>query len=114
MLSPALPRVKDRRHELKGKMKKIKVTICTGTACFVMGASELMLLMEKLPEDLKDMVELSGSTCMGECKGSKNGRPPYVKIDDEVVHSANLAEVISRIEDIAAQRMAEGQGGADA
>ena len=27
-------------------MKKIKVSICTGTACFVMGASEIMLLEE--------------------------------------------------------------------
>lgn len=96
-------------------MKKIRVTICTGTACFVMGASELMLLMEKLPPELKDMVELAGSPCMGECKGSKNGRPPYVKIDDEVVHSANLAEVIARISEVAKDRMAEAAaGGADA
>lgn len=95
-------------------MKKIRVTICTGTACFVMGASELMLLMEKLPDELKEVVELAGSPCMGECKGSKNGRPPYVKIDDEVVHSANLAEVINRIEEMAKERLAEEGGGENA
>ena len=33
-------------------MKKIKVSICTGTACFVMGASEIMLLEEKLSDEL--------------------------------------------------------------
>ena len=48
-------------------MRKIQVEICTGTACFVMGASELMLLEEKLPESLKDKVEITGSTCMGNC-----------------------------------------------
>lgn len=94
-------------------MKRIRVTICTGTACFVMGASELMLLMEKLPDELKDVVELAGSPCMGECKGSKNGRPPYVKIDDEVVHSANLADVISRIEEVAREKLGV-DGGEDA
>lgn len=96
-------------------MEKIQVTICTGTACFVMGASELMLLTEKLPDELKDAVELKGSTCMGECKGSKNGRPPYIKIDDEVIHSANVADVIAKIEEIAAKKAAGvGQGGGDA
>ena len=39
-------------------MEKIKVSICTGTACFVMGSSEIMLIEEKLPEDLKDKVEV--------------------------------------------------------
>ena len=38
-------------------MKKIKVSICTGTACFVMGASEIMLLEEELSPELKEIVE---------------------------------------------------------
>ena len=49
-------------------MKKIKVSICTGTACFVMGASEIMLLEEKLSDELKDMVEVEGITCFEKCK----------------------------------------------
>lgn len=81
-------------------MEKIKVTICTGTACFVMGASELMLIMEKLPPELQHRVELSGCTCMGTCKGGKD-KPPFVKINDEVVPSANLADVLTRIEEVA-------------
>lgn len=85
-------------------MKKIKVTVCTGTACFVMGASELMLLKEKLPEELKDKVEVSGCTCMNECKGDKNGRPPYVKIEDEVLHGANMPDIIARLTEIAEGR----------
>lgn len=78
-------------------MKKIKVTICAGTACFVMGASELMLLEEELPEDLKDKVEIDGVTCMELCKDSKNGKSPFVKIDDEIMSEATLPLVISRI-----------------
>jgi len=82
-------------------MEKIKVTICTGTACFVMGASDLMLLQEKLPAELKDKVEISGCTCMNECKGDKNGMPPYVKINGHVIHQANIPDIISRIAEIA-------------
>jgi NADH:ubiquinone oxidoreductase subunit E len=81
-------------------MKKIKVTVCTGTACFVMGASDLMLLKEKLPEELRDKVEVVGCTCMNECKGDKNGMPPYVKIGDEVMYAANIPDIITRLSEI--------------
>ena len=81
-------------------MKKIRVTICTGTACFVMGASDLMLLQEKLPEELRDKVDISGCTCMNECKGDKNGMPPYVRINDEVMHQANIPDIIARLTEI--------------
>jgi NADH:ubiquinone oxidoreductase subunit E len=81
-------------------MKKIKVTICTGTACFVMGASDLMLLKEKLPDELKNKVDVAGCTCMNECKGDKNGMPPYVKIGDEVMHHANVPDIISRLTEL--------------
>lgn len=83
-------------------MPKIRVQICTGTACFVMGASEIMLLEEKLPPDLKDKVEIEGMTCMGKCKNPESGKAPFVKINDEVVSQASLVAVIDRINELAA------------
>lgn len=83
-------------------MKKIKVTVCTGTACFVMGASEIMLLEEKLPPELVDKVEIKGCTCMGECKGDKNGRSPYVMINDKLIREANIPDIIERLNEIVA------------
>lgn len=83
-------------------MDKIKVTICTGTACFVMGASEIMLLAEKLPDDLKDKVEIQGCTCMGECHGERKAHLPFVKINDEVMEDANIPEIIDRLETLTA------------
>jgi NADH:ubiquinone oxidoreductase subunit E len=85
-------------------MKKIKVTVCTGTACFVMGASDLMLLKEKLPDELRDKVEIVGCTCMNECKGDKNGMPPYIKIEDQVMHAANVPDIIARLTEIVESR----------
>ena len=43
-------------------MKKIKVSICTGTACFVMGASEILLLEENLSPEVAQYVEIEGVT----------------------------------------------------
>jgi len=83
--------------------KKIKISICTGTACFVMGASEIMLLEEKIPDTIKEKVDIKieGLTCMGNCKDHKTGKPPFVKINDEVMAEANLVSVLDKIYEIA-------------
>ena len=61
-------------------MKKIKVSICTGTTCYVMGASDLLLLEEVLPEHLKGKVEIEGVTCLEKCKSTGIGKnkAPFV------------------------------------
>ena len=81
--------------------KKITVNICAGTACFVMGASDILLLEEHLPEPLKDAVDIQGSTCLGYCKNGENGKAPFVLINGELMAEASLASVISKIEEIA-------------
>ncbi len=57
----------------------IKVKVCCGTSCYIMGSSEL------ISTDFYDLtkVEVEGSTCMNLCKES-NKRPPYVSVDGEV------------------------------
>ena len=79
-------------------MRKIKISICTGTACFVMGASDLILLEEKMPDDLKDKIEIEGMTCIGECK--KGGKAPFVKINGALMSEANVPDVIEKIREI--------------
>jgi NADH:ubiquinone oxidoreductase subunit E len=80
--------------------KKITVAICTGTACYVMGASDILLLEENLPASLRDRVEISGATCLAHCKDSKNGKPPYVTIDGIVMAQASLPKVLNRLREI--------------
>ena len=80
-------------------MKKHKVTICTGTACFVMGGSELMLLEEQLPDDLKAVTDIEGSPCIGDCKRSEYGKTqsdhaPFVQINGQVIERANTQKII--------------------
>ena len=84
-------------------MEKIKVSICTGTACYVMGASEILLLEESLSEDLKEMVEIEGITCLEKCKNTECGKTPFVLVNDEVISDATLAKVLEKINEIAKQ-----------
>lgn len=80
-------------------VKKIKVSICTGTACYVMGASELLLLSESLPENLRDAVEIEGIPCIEQCRSIAEKRPPYVEVDGDLISAATLQAVISKIEE---------------
>jgi NADH:ubiquinone oxidoreductase subunit E len=80
-------------------MKKNTVTICTGTACFVMGGSDLLLLEEQLPDDLKAITRIEGSTCMGYCERSEQGKhksdcAPFVRINGELIEQANVQKII--------------------
>lgn len=84
-------------------MKKITVSICTGTACFVMGASEIMLLEEELSPELKEIVEIEGITCLDLCKHAECGKAPFVKINDQVISQASLPLVLEKIRQLAAQ-----------
>ena len=81
--------------------KKIKVSICTGTACFVMGASEILVLEDSLPDELKGLVEIEGLTCLEKCKNTECGKAPFVLVNDEIITEATLAKVLDKINEIA-------------
>ncbi|NLM00908.1 MAG: hypothetical protein GX220_05590 [Treponema sp.] len=75
----------------------IKVSICTGTACFVMGASELLLMAEKLPANLQGKVEFEGITCLGKCKTTECDKAPFVLINGEVMQNASCVGLIEKL-----------------
>ncbi len=80
--------------------RKVRVSICSGTACFVMGASDLLLLEESLPQALRPLVEIDGSTCLGFCRDRAKGKAPFVLIDGVVMSEATLPRLIARIREI--------------
>ena len=77
--------------------EQVTVQICTGTTCFVMGASHLQTLEEHLPEGVREHVEIRGAHCLGLCKERNYGKAPFVKIDDEIVGEATIPEVVAAI-----------------
>jgi NADH:ubiquinone oxidoreductase subunit E len=80
-------------------MEKIKVKVCLGTTCFVMGAAQLQELMELVPKKFGDRVEVTGNPCLGLCSIDwEYSRAPYVKIDDDVIVEATVEKVLNAIE----------------
>ncbi len=78
-------------------MEKIKVVICTGTACFVMGGSELLTLDDHLPEMYADRVQIEGTGCLDYCKDIEKGKSPFVVVNGHVISEANIPKVIDYI-----------------
>ncbi len=79
-------------------MKKVTVSICTGTTCFVMGASDLQMLHEQLPDDIKNYLEIQWSHCLDLCKNRNYGSAPYVTVDGEIVGEADLPALLEIVE----------------
>ena len=82
-------------------MDKIKITICAGTTCYLMGSAYLQSLEDHLEPDIREMVEIEGVRCLGLCKGENYGKAPYVKINGEIISEATLPVVLGRIEMLA-------------
>ncbi len=76
---------------------KLTVTICSGTTCYVMGGSELLLLEESIPPHLREKVSIEGSPCLGLCKDRRYGAAPYAKIGGEILPLATIPLILERI-----------------
>lgn len=83
---------------------KIRITICTGTACFVMGGSDLLLLEEQLPESLKEHVHITASTCIDVCQEDDQGKPPFVEIDGVVMSEASIPKIVKYLNELKTAR----------
>jgi NADH:ubiquinone oxidoreductase subunit E len=78
-------------------MSKVKVKICTGTTCYLMGATHLLCLEERLEAYLVEQVEISGGHCLGCCHDDALGRPPFVMVNDTVVADATQERIREQI-----------------
>ncbi|MEG1498443.1 MAG: NAD(P)H-dependent oxidoreductase subunit E [Bacteroidales bacterium] len=80
-------------------MKKILIEICVGTSCYVMGASELMLIEEHLSPLQKEKVEVKGTTCLDVCQNKENGHAPFVRVDGDVYANMNVERLLHVIDE---------------
>jgi NADH:ubiquinone oxidoreductase subunit E len=82
--------------------KKILLEVCVGTACFVMGSSNLLEdLKEDMPEDLKDIVDIKPIRCLDLCKVKKGSNSPFVQINGEPMDKASMPKVIEKLREAA-------------
>ncbi len=78
--------------------EEIKIIICTGTHCFVMGGSDLLLLEDHIPEELKDKVSIEGSSCLNYCEDRTKGKAPFVRINGNLMEQATIPKILKYIE----------------
>ncbi|MGD9638706.1 MAG: NAD(P)H-dependent oxidoreductase subunit E [Alphaproteobacteria bacterium] len=77
--------------------KKINIKICTGTSCFVMGASNIQELETELPEELRNKVEIEYVRCLDFCKDGNYNKGPFVLIDGKVIDEATIHKIIEEL-----------------
>lgn len=80
-------------------MKKILVEICVGTSCYVMGASELMMVQEQLTPEQKARIDFKGTTCLDTCMNPACGRAPFVRINGEIIQEVTVPTLVAKIEE---------------
>lgn len=78
-------------------MDKIKITICLGTTCHLMGSSHLQNILEDLPSSLINHVEIKWARCLGYCNSEKH-QAPFVLVNDELLPEATLPGIIEKVE----------------
>ncbi len=66
-------------------MDKIKVEICLGTTCFILGSSELLTLPQHLTPEMNEKIEISHHGCMRFCRDENYGCAPFVRIDGRII-----------------------------
>lgn len=87
-------------------MKKNKIIVCTGTTCFLMGGSELLLLEDMLPPELRETAAVEGVSCLGFCKLAEYGasqadHAPFVRINGSVLEQASAGKIIDHLRTLA-------------
>lgn len=80
---------------------KIQVEICCGTACYLLGATELIDIEEKLPAESAGRVEIIARTCLELCEKDNLGGAPYVRFNgSEIMAQATPEKVMARIHEL--------------
>ena len=84
--------------------KKLKLKICVGTQCYVMGNHELKDIKDHLPKDLKDKVYVEAAVCLGCDLLKSKPLPPYVEIDGKLIPQASQEKIIEYLYSLEKQK----------
>ncbi len=88
---------------MEKNQRKILVQICSGTACFVMGGSDLLTLFEYLSPVEREQVSLAAVPCFEHCRAYQDKRPPFVMIDGQTHDRMDMEKLLTEIRKIIEQ-----------
>lgn len=72
---------------------KIKIEICCGTTCYLLGAADLLHLDSCLPEEWKELVDVSAVPCLSACTTDNLGGAPFVRMDGKLIPRASAESI---------------------
>lgn len=75
-------------------MKKLRVEVCIGTSCYLLGAQDLIDAIEEMPDSEKEMIDLVGATCLKSC-----GKGPNVRINGITIPNVTPEHLIEILKD---------------
>jgi NADH:ubiquinone oxidoreductase subunit E len=73
-------------------MAVVKIEVCVGSACYLLGAQDLIEMIENLPANIRANIDLRGSSCLKAC-----GKGPNIRVNDELISGVTpekLMEII--------------------
>jgi len=73
----------------------VKVKICVGSHCSLVGALNILDTLEELKEEYPEQIQIEKFECMDRCDDIK--KAPVVKVDDDLITSAKTQIVISKV-----------------
>lgn len=76
-------------------MGKIELKICVGTLCYVMGGAELYDVIDNLPPELKEQIEIAFSSCSGWCEEKQE--PPFVELNGKKIGGVTKSVLLQKI-----------------
>lgn len=68
----------------------MRIKICVGTMCHLMGSNEILSLAREFAEKHPDKIEISAATCLEYCHLGK--KPPIILLDDEIIENVTPEE----------------------
>lgn len=78
-------------------MEKVRLEICCGTTCYMLGAAKLMNMETLLPDEFRDRVEVVGVPCLNACVSESICRAPFVQINGELHGQASVESVFDEL-----------------
>jgi NADH:ubiquinone oxidoreductase subunit E len=81
-------------------MKKMKLEICCGTTCFMLGSNDLLNIENEMPSELRGKVEVSAVPCMNLCSESKLSGAPYVRLNGIVIEQATQDKIFAKMREL--------------
>lgn len=78
-------------------MAEVNLKICMGTMCYIMGGAELRALVEMLPDDIRQHIDVTFSPCLGMC--DKVNDPPFVELNGKILSRMSRTDLIRILKD---------------